>query len=416
MKGTQLIQQRIPFIDQEANKFIQHASGGVLKPLSSFGTRITILNVKDEIIEAFKKDFSKESEKASHDQTFSEMIEETWWEIIEFGARIILEWNGKKKQIEIKEPLLSIINAKDKTKGYNVYAKENLNVFIDNKVYKIKHLKFVVAPHSIEEEFREICVQRKRMKIGSISKGIVPHHKIQKCFNGYIILDHDLERLFEEKESPTHYGFVIRGRNGGAIAEVRELIRTHLEQFHQKLGLRANSSESIAHQDMLDALKELNEQAAQLGLSTDFSTGLRKKDVEITIKDFKLPNLSTTRIDIGDKVGPIIYQVANCTNKTQLIKVEITAEQGERIPVALFSKDIDLKGNATESLSIKFDVKSSQYANKEGLLIRAKVYRRILPPEPMHQVTRMLWLGMDPPKKQKDWLSISSYALSFPII
>lgn len=414
VKGTQLKQQKIPFEGDKAKRFIHEATGGALKPLTAYGTRITILNVKDEIIEAFSKSFHKDADEGGYTEVFSRMIEETWWEIIEFSAKIILRWKGKEKQVGLIEPLRSILKAKNKEKNYRVYSKSNITVVVDNSVCKIKHLKFVVAPHPIEEELREIWVQRKRMKIGSISKGITAHHKIQKNFTGYIILDHDLEQLFEDKESPTHYGFVIRGRGGGAITQVREVVRTHLEQFHQQLGLRVQSSETRARQDMLDTLKELNEQANKLGLPTDFSVGPRKKDVEITIDSFALPSSSSTRVEIGDKVGPIVYRVTNNTNKPQQIKIEVTGEQRERTPVALLAKDIDLKAGSTDTFSFTFDVNSSLFAAGEWLLVRARVYRRTSPPEPMHQVSRMLWIGMDPLVKPKDWVNVISYAPDFP--
>ena len=413
IKGTQLKQQRIPFEDDNAKRFIREATVGALKPLTSYGTRITILNVNDEIIEAFNKSFTKEvDEGGGYSEALSRMIEETWWGIIEFGAKIILRMKGKDKEIKLTEPLKSVLSAKDKEKNFRIYEKKNLPIIFGSDVYKIKHLRFAVASEPIDEELREIWVQRKRMKIGSISKGISLHHKIQRNFTGYVILDPKLEEFFEGKESPTHYAFDMRG-GGGAIGQVRAVLRSHVEEFHKQLGLKTQSNEAKSRQDMLDTLKELNEQAEKLGLLTDFSTGTQKKDVEIAIESFSLPNQLTTRVEIGEKIGPIVYKITNNTGTPQFIRLEITSEQRNRSYKMLMRKELDLKPKANEVVDLSFDVTQEDFINGEGMLIRARIVNQ-KSNEQMHQVSRMLWIGMEPPVKPKDPLTITSYAPVFP--
>jgi len=410
--GTSLKQHPIPFLDDAAKKFIRDESDGILKPLNAYGTRITILNVREEIIDAFKKSFTEEAEQNGYSEVFSRMIEETWWEIIEFGAKIILKLGKKEKQIILTEPLKTIIHVEDKDNGYRVYKKKNIDVVVDNETYKIKHLKFIVTPSPTEEELRQVWSQRKRMKIGSISKGIIPHHKIQKNLTGYVILDSKLEELFEQKESTTHYGYDFRGRKS-AISQVRESIRTHLDLFQQQLGLRVQSSARRARQDMLDTLKELNEQANKLGLPTDFSVGPEKKEVEISIDSFELPNPSMPRVEIGDKVGPIVYIVTNYTNKLQRVKIEITGEQRDKIDKLKLTTHIDLRPDEKKTLPLSFQIDSPRFSNYEGLLVRARVFNQNSN-EKMHQVSRMIWIGMDPPEKPDEWVSIINYLPLFP--
>ena len=119
----------------------------------------------------------------------------------------------------------------------------------------------------------------------------------------------NLEECFEKKENATHYGFNLRGKS--AIQPVREIIGTHLDKFQQALGLKVESSQSKARQEMLDTLKELNQLAQKLGLQTDFSTGEPQKHVEIHVKSFDLPRQDTTRVELGDTVGPIVYEISN---------------------------------------------------------------------------------------------------------
>lgn len=410
IKGTQLKQQSTPFEEDDAKRFIREATGGALKPLTSYGTRITILNVNDEIIEAFKKSFDNEG---GYSETLSRMIEETWWEIIEFGAKIILRMKSKEKEVKLTEPLKSIMSAKDKEKNFRIYEKKNLSIVFGSAVYKIKHLRFAVAPEPLDEELREIWVQRKRMKVGSISKGIPLHHKIQKNITGYVVLDSELEGLFEQKESPTHYSFDMRGRGGGVIGQVRSVLSSHVEEFQKQLGLRVQNPQAKAQQDMLDTLKELNEQAENLGLPTDFSVGTQKKDVEIAIEAFTLPNLSTTRVELKDKIGPIVYKITNNTGTPQFVRLEVTGEQRNRSDKMLMSKEFDLNSKANEAVKFSFIVTPEDFVNGEGLLIRARILNQKSNAQ-MHQVSRMLWVGMEPPVKLEYPLTITSYAPIFP--
>lgn len=415
IKGTQLKQQKIPFEGQNAERFIHEQTDGALKPLKSPGTRITILNVKDEIVESFKKSFSKDAEKEDgYSDVFSRMIEETWWEIIGFGAKVILKMKGKELEVKLTEPLKSILNFKDKENKFRVYEKKNISVVIDSSVYKIKHLRFVVSPETIDEDLREIWVQRKRMKVGGVSKGLPLHHKIQKNFTGFVVLDSNLENIFEQKESTTHYSFDMRGgRGGGAIGQVRNILRSHIEEFQQQLGLRVQSPQAKAQQDMLDTLKELNEQAKNLGLPTDFSTGAQMKDVEISVEAFTLPNPFTTRVEVGDKIGPIIYKITNNTKNLQLVMLEITGEQRNRPDKLLLEKEIELAPSSNENINLSFMIDRKDFLNKEGMLIRARVVNKNSR-EKMCQVSRMIWIGMEPPVKVTDPLTITSYSPVFP--
>ena len=140
-------------------------------------------------MDSFNKSFLPKADVGEYTEVFSKMIEETWWEILGFGAKINLFLDKKKKQIEITDPLRSILESKNKVNGYFVYTQDNIPVEHEGNTYRIKHLRLTVNPKPIDEEFREIWVQRKRMKIGNISKGLQIHHKIAKQLSGYVVLD-----------------------------------------------------------------------------------------------------------------------------------------------------------------------------------------------------------------------------------
>jgi len=411
--GTRLKQTRILHQDEEAKRFIEEASGGALSPLTAPGTRITILSLKDELVEAVKRSFDEPSGD-DYSELFVKMIEETWWEILnKFDAKIFVKWKDKVKQVKLSEPLISIANARDKENEWRIYKKKFLPVVVDGSTYKIKELKFVVSPNPIDEGMREIWVQRKRMKIGSASRYITPHHTIHKRLCGYVILNSDLEEFVEKSEGTTHYGFDSRKEG---IRQIREIIRHHLDLFQQELGIRTESEQSRDRRDMLDTLKEINENAPELGLITDFSMGTSSKDIEISIESFKLPNKNSKRVEINQPIGPISFKIKNNTHNPQFISLYLTAEQrgDDQKEKLLHQEEIDLEPGEVRKVAVKaFQFNADDFCYSEGILIVAKVNNRNSG-KIMCQVSRMVWLGREEPPSEKDLFVVTAYQPLFP--
>ncbi len=258
--GTRLQQQRKPYVDDAAKEFLKNTVGNALKPLEISGTRITILNLKDEVVEVFKKSFKDEG---GYSDSFDKMIEETWWEIIDkFDAKIILRWGDKEKRVKIAQPLLSIARAADKEKNWRIYDKKNIDVVVGTEVYKIKELKFAVAPDLLDEDIRDIWIQRKRMKVGSIMKGVDVHQKIKKQLCGYVVLDHDLEELVLLSEGTTHYSFK---QGGKGVKQIRETVKHELNKFQKRTGLKLLSDRKSVSDLMSEILMDMNASAEKLG-------------------------------------------------------------------------------------------------------------------------------------------------------
>ncbi len=258
--GTQLKQQREPYVDDEAVKFLKDTTGGALSPLKVYGTRITILDLKDEVTEAFKKSFKDDG---TYSDSFVKMIEETWWEIIEkFDAKIILKFGKETKHVKLHQPLLSIAKAGDKEKNWRIYDRKNIEVVVGTEIYKIKELKFAVAPDPLDEDIRDIWIQRKRMKVGSIMKGVDVHQKIKKQLCGYVILDHDLEELVLLSEGTTHYSFK---QGGKGVKQIRETVKHELNKFQKRTGLKLLCERKSVSDVMSEILMELNASADKLG-------------------------------------------------------------------------------------------------------------------------------------------------------
>lgn len=408
--GTKLVQHRMPFQGDEARKFIKKATNGALMPLTMSGTRITILNLKDEIADAVKKSFNP-ADDSDYSNDFIKMIEETWWEIIKFGAKIYVKHGNTIKLVELTEPLKSIADCRDNQNGYRVYSKELIPVVIGNETYRIKELKFVVVPNPTDEDLREIWIQRKRMKIGSISKNINPHHTIHKRFCGYLILEPKLEDIILMAEGTTHYGFNL---NRKGIKQVRDIIRTELDIFQQKLGLRLISPEGDSRQDMLDAMKEINEAAQNLGLLTEFSIGSKSREIEMSIESFSLPNPNSKRIEFGEDIGPIIYSIKNNTIQPKFATFHLTAEQRGVAEKTIITEKVDLTPQEIREVSIQpFQIQKEDFNYGEGVLIKAKLNDGNSGTT-ICQVSRMLWIGREEPEILEKPITVTAYQPIFP--
>lgn len=411
--GNNLKQTRMPHQGEEGKQFIRDISGGVLSPLINSGTRITILDLKDEIVESIKKSFN---ETISNDLTepFEKMIEETWWEIIDkFDVKIFVKFGDKIKQVELSEPLKSIARAENNENGLRIYTKKFLPIVIGKNTYKIKELKFALFLKTIDEEFREIWIQRKRMKIGSVSKYITPHHIIQKRLCGYLVLDPALEALIENSEGTTHYGFDLRGKG---IVQIRDTVRHHLDIFQQELGFRTENEHSRDQRDLLDTMKEINELAKDLGLITDFNIGLDSKDVDIIIKSFVLPNHNSKRVEINQPIGPIIFEIINKTSNFQLVSLFVNAEQRgtQTIVKPIYQNEMNLQAEERKTILVEeFQLNAEDFRYGESVLIVAKVDNSNSGNE-ICKVSRTIWFGRDEPPSKEEPFVITAYQPQFP--
>lgn len=417
LAGNRLVQTAIPHEGEDAKQFLSRISGGLLEPLDMPGTRITVLNLKDEIVEAIQNSFKEDKPETMNDfsSSFIKMIEESWWEIIQkFDAKIDVEFDGKVKQAKLTEPLKSISSSQDKENRWRVYKQNHIPVVVQNTTYRIKELRLVLSPEPLDEELRGFWIQRKRMKIGNI-KGIYPHHTVAKKMCGYVILDSELENEIEQSEGTTHYSFNFRHR---APNQIREIVNAHLQRFQEELGIRTTSDTRRSQQDMLDAMKEINEAARDLGLISEFYFGNPTKDIEISISSFRLPNPNSKRVDFGNSVGPISYGISNNTSKTQKIEFFLTAEQrsGSNITKTLYKEEIDLQHNETREIQCEpFVIEGHDFRNGESLIVLAKVNSRDSG-EKICQVSRTLWLGREEPQTEEVPFSVTAYKPLFPRI
>ena len=393
VQGSELRQPAIPYQGDEAREFVIAETGGALQPLEQPGTRITILDARGEITEAVRLSFSKNQNAFAG--SLAPMIAETWWEIIsKFGAQIFIVWKDQTHQVQLQEPVATIVNAVDGKDGVHVYERNNIAVPVPGGGYRIKELRFALLPGNIDEDFREIWIQRKRMKVGGISKHIPVHPRIARKFAGYVVLEPDLEDLVEEAEGTTHYGFKLRA---SGVRQIREVIRSELQVFQRRLGLEPTSDEALARQLFLDAMKDLNELAPELGLVTQRDIGTDRSDAEIAVKEFNLPDPESLRVEIGQEIGPITYGLKNNRGAAVEGTFSVVANQRNREGTELLSEIQSLDSEQENEIIVPaFTLPADRFENGQPLNIKAE-YIETESGMQLASSTKRLYLGTAPP-------------------
>ena len=415
--NNELVQTQV-FEGDQANKMIEQETEKKLKPLYEVGTRIAILELDSKpqyngmsINQVFQNSFDEELNDIECEMAFDKMIQETWWELLlKYNVKITLRWGNKIKDVELVEPLTSILTKVDKQENWRVYEKERISVNIGELAYRIKRLRFVVAPQGslLPDIFRQVVVQRKRMKIGKINKNIEADNKIRKRFTGFIELDKDLEVILLEPENLTHYGY--KNLRDSAIIQIRNVLRKHLELFQEQLGIKKKVGDESLEREIQEALKELNEQASDLGLMTSFGTGKESKLISISFKEFNLPNSDSLRVEYTDAIGPIKCEIKNKgTDVFEGNFVGLLIQQGNNHTQFLYKSRIEVPPKESIEVDIYDFQVDVNFRYGEGIMLKVEI------PEQKVKNTRMLWLGMEEPENINKYPFILSFnAPHFP--
>lgn len=233
------------------------------------------------------------------------------------------------------------------------------------------------------------------MKIGCIKNGINIHGKITNKLTAYLRLDEDLEDEFEKAEGTTHYSF---NHTKAALREVRDIIKRELEEFQKQLGFKTENTEKKLKNELNNALTELNEMASDLGLPTEFATGKREETIFLTIKSLTLPNDGTNRVDIGQRIGPIEYQISNTSGSPVVGQLVVYFEQSDSIKKQIFLKpEVIVDSSSYEVVQVEEQIiEADDFVDNSMVLIKAIFYKK--DSDIVHaQVSRSVWLGIDPP-------------------
>lgn len=410
IKGNQLQQTKTPHQDEAAMKWLKGQLGEGFTPLTAPGTRITVLNVREDMVEPFKSAFRETPAADPYTDDLSYMIQETWWEILDMGAKIFLHMDGKTLPVKLNPVLKGLVEAANDKQGYKVHRAQNIKISVDSTVYTIKEVRLVVAPNPVEQTLQGIFINRKRMKVGVAANSLVPHKQIAKRLFGVVRLEPELEGQVEAWENLTHYGFNYRAN---VLKKIKDAVRGELEAFQGKLGLQTGEGAGASRREIMEVLKDLNAQAKDLGLTMDVGTGLIEKDFAVSIKSFKLPTKGSMRVELGDKVGPVEYEIKNRLQTPKKVTFRVEVRQGDAEPIQLLAEQIDLPAFGGKTVSLPtFEINAPLKIGSS-----AQVRALVIPvgeAEAVARATRSIWIGTNPPTPTEDPVKLAAYKPLWP--
>lgn len=190
--------------DDETKKLQDFVPDG--KPLDHTGTRIWIMDVKEEL-----------KEELLDYKAFINYIAATWWEIIrDYDVTFIVNFDGTERQVALAK--LPAVKKEKKTPNEKV-----------GNLGRVKNLELYYCEDEVPELFRGIAVQRGEMTI--IRLPVSAEETIKNKIYGYCTFDEDLESELKRVELPNHFGF----SNKRAWNHTREYIRKKSDEFVQEI-------------------------------------------------------------------------------------------------------------------------------------------------------------------------------------
>lgn len=357
---------------------------GLLQPLTSPGTRITIMDPIQEVVDAI------------HNGDFLKAIEETWWEIIQkFDARIsVIDEENRISTAQVPKDFSTL--PKENTAGWRVYYKPNIEVKVGSDVYKIKHLHFLLAPKnkSISPELQGVNIHRRGMKIGSLQLEIP--EEISDQFFGYVQLDQDFEDLISETENTTHYGFSSIRKS--PIRDLRNAVREDFEVFMQQLGFGPNTQEQNEKAKKLleKAKTELDNILREMGIPSLTGGRSNKADLSISIINLNFPN-NTDYVNIGDVITGFKYKIMNRSIVDQNIFLEVaTYSQNSKIETLIQRRPVKIIGaRPFETEPLTLSIKAGIYPKGKRISCVATVTDE--KQQTICQKTFNLYIDLTPP-------------------
>lgn len=322
----------------EAKKEIHKISNGVLKSLEISGTRIIIMNPKEELKEYIK------SGKMMED------IQDTWWEVIRNNRinGIYVKHSGEEKKAQFTKFFAEAYEPDDE--------KIMLNSQEISSFGRTGKMVFGFANEDLPPHLNGITVQRERMPIVQANElydhfihlDIPSSHR--KRFYGIVLLDKNLESQMRRYEKKSHYG-LERPAKG---AQLYDAFRNHLndngiEPLKVLHGLsdRGGDSRRVDRETTKNACRDINELFAKNGITGGPGGRLRTHFIVAHKKSTGLKEMNF----LGETVKPT-FEIKNRTdeNHTALVNMRVFDEENTLIETLIETENVQLNNNGNTSL------------------------------------------------------------------
>jgi len=311
-EGRRLQQFPRVLIGQAAKNMLDKQTGGSLEPLRTVGTRITVVEPLDEIVEGIR------------DGSFMQFIEDTWWEILyKHGKDVkicVVVDDGKEVA---KSPSLLDDLVSGSLPPARSYKKENQTVSVKGIPLRVKRICMGKANKPVPDGVRGLYIQRKSMKVGCVELKDTPAD-LDEFFFGVIELDKEYEDLIAEAEDLVHYSFSAQF---SSYRELKKFAQLHYDEFKRQLGYDVDPEET-ADQKARDALRaaheKLNEIMKDLGIFGIGAPPRRRREIAISVASVTFPIAGSSRVEIGDTISDLAFRVANRSEGDRELAVTVT--------------------------------------------------------------------------------------------
>lgn len=359
IEGDELKNSKIIFIEDKAKKYLKEHVSERIRPLSKCGTRIIIIDPREELIEAIKTG------------RLVKYIGDTWWPILKRDLKIAVICNGKKVEamapIEFRD-LRSTDSTERKCRTYSPS--------FDYKGTKCKFKRvqmFLSNKKRIPEEIQGIHLYRREMKIGQIEVKEVPPEIAEKYY-GYVELEtvSPLENIYMEQavEGLDHSSF---DGHKGIFQHIKSEIQDCFNKFKEEMGYGyyKGQEERKTKEASDQALLELQKEWPDLsGVAEGTPPPLLKK-LEIRLVSLEFPRPQEKYVRLGEDLTNIVFKIKNVSSSDLNLFITIkTMGENHNMIDQLMRENITIEVNkAWKNIPIGFNVNSSKYNNNKFYLV-----------------------------------------------
>jgi hypothetical protein len=370
-----------------ARHMLEELTENQLKPLKISGTRVTIVNPKEEIIKNIKNG------------TFLKYIEETWWQILQKSEnpKICIETEDKKEYAKSPKEFKNLPPAN--AEKWKAKLIQPVNMEYEGRNLKIKKIHFIVSPDPVAPETLGVYLYRREMKVADMELKDIPA-EIRDKFYGFVEMEtnSDLEKLYlEEKiEGPEHYSI---NKNRGLARKLRKTVQLEFDKFKDELGYGINAIQATREKTeriLKEALEELHKRMNNLGISIGKIT--IQKDIKITLEEIKLPSTKNI-VDIGDKIEDIKFKIENRANRKHNLNIKIcTIDSNGKEVEKFIESNITLNEQETKILnSFSFKIEEGRYPAK-GKIVLSCIIKDVLSNKTLGSKYISIYIAEEPPR------------------
>ncbi len=328
LNGNMLVVNPVAFEGEVAKNFIREEAG--IEPINRVGSRIIIVNPRDEIINAVENG------------NFLKYIEETWWRILlkYSHVSISVEYNGIVEKAKIPAVYADAIEEKN---GWKAWNKDRYSV---SNYHSVKKIQLFVSEFEIDEELCGVFFYRRDMKIGKIDLDIPP--KIRNKYFGFIEVDSDWEDDLAMNEDLEHYG--VKRKSKKCFQKLKFEVTNEHKLFMEDLGLfkKKKSEDERLRQELTEISQGLESFFNDINVSSIGSKGPKKEKIDVSWAGMEFPNSKQDRLYTRDEIKNIKFKIKNNTGSTRKVeyKLRVICRNEEVKTIATSVKEI--QGSAEE--------------------------------------------------------------------